>query len=162
MKASGKPFTCGQSLKLSDRNLEGYRTGRPLGIADAIKDCAGSIWYAADARKTGFPVTETSCYALPTNEGRLPPASGDHHFQSEGKGASTPKQLLAGLSPVGFRENEKRCRFAVPLNSVPKSFAVPAHDFELCDRALVPVFDLSQDRFDIFGYRALAQAGIGN
>ena len=45
---------------------------------------------------------------------------------------------------------------------MPKSFAVPAHDFELRDRALVPVFDFLQDRFDIIGHRMRAQARIGN
>jgi hypothetical protein len=49
---------------------------------------------------------------------------------------------------VGFFKSKAGCGFAVPVNSVPKSFGVPAHDLEHADRALVPALDLSQDRFD--------------
>jgi hypothetical protein len=43
------------------------------------------------------------------------------------------QQLLAGFSLIGFAQSEKRHSFTVPLNFVPKSHAVPAHDLELCD-----------------------------
>jgi hypothetical protein len=45
---------------------------------------------------------------------------------------------------------------------VPKSFAVPAHDLELCDRALVPVLDFAQDRFQILSDRAFGLGGVGD
>ena len=45
---------------------------------------------------------------------------------------------------------------------MPKAFAVPAHDLELCDRTLVPVLDLAQNRFQILSDRALALPGVGD
>jgi hypothetical protein len=57
------------------------------------------------------------------------------------------KQFLAGFSLVGFLQSEKRRGLTVPLNLMPEPFEVLAHDLELCDRSLVPVLDLAQDRF---------------
>ena len=65
-----------------------------------------------------------------------------------------------GLSLVGFLQSKKGCRFAVPVNPAPKSFAVPAHDLELCDRALMPILNFAQDSLDILGHRASPQAGV--
>ena len=45
---------------------------------------------------------------------------------------------------------------------MPKIFAVPAHDLELCDRVLVPVLDLAQDRLDVFSHYPRAQTGIAD
>src|SRR5262245_12705215 len=45
---------------------------------------------------------------------------------------------------------------------MPKTFAVPAHDLELCDRALVPVLNLAQDRLDIFSHCPRAQPDVGD
>ena len=59
-------------------------------------------------------------------------------------------------------QSENGCRFVVPSHSMPKPFAIPAHDFERADRPLVPVFNLSQDRHDILGHPTRAQAGVGN
>jgi hypothetical protein len=59
------------------------------------------------------------------------------------------EHLLAGFSLVSFLQRKTRSGFTIPPNSVPKSFAVPEHDLERADRALMPVFDLSQDRFDV-------------
>ena len=52
------------------------------------------------------------------------------------------EQLLAGCSLISFAQSETGSYFAIPTNPLPKSFAVPAHDLELCDRALVPVLDI--------------------
>jgi len=43
---------------------------------------------------------------------------------------------LARLSLVGFLQRKQRRGFIIPSNSAPKSFAVPAHDFERTPPAL--------------------------
>jgi hypothetical protein len=41
-----------------------------------------------------------------------------------------PGELFAGFSFVGLAQSKKDAFLPVPVNSVPKSFAVLAHDFE--------------------------------
>jgi len=48
------------------------------------------------------------------------------------------------------------------VNLVRESFPVAAHNLKRAYWALVPVLDFLRDRFDIVGYRALTQAGIGD
>jgi len=55
-------------------NLRGYRTGRRLSVADAIKELRGFDLVCSAARKTGFPVMGMSCCVSPINDGWFSPA----------------------------------------------------------------------------------------
>ena len=52
---------------------------------------------------------------------------------SQRKLAPLIEELLFGFLFLGFTQRDYGCGFAVPVNFVPESFAVPAHDFERAD-----------------------------
>jgi hypothetical protein len=52
--------------------------------------------------------------------------------------------------------------FCRPTGRATESLAVPSHDSERCDRALVPVLNFPQDHFNILANRAFARAGVDN
>ena len=56
---------------------------------------------------------------------------------------SLEQSFLQVFSLVGFLQSEKGRGFAVPPNSVPKPFTIPAHDFERCNLVLMPMLDFA-------------------
>ena len=63
------------------------------------------------------------------------------------------QQRPHGLRFIRFIQWERCCRFAVPPNAVTGALALSGHDPEFGDGGLMRVFDLAQDRFEIFADR---------